>query len=96
MRERTPGAPALTTRQWEVLRLIACGLTAEQIGGELGISARTARAHTDVLKSKLGARRSRELPFAYRRLTGTDPADPAADGGHAAWQELLARRLAQA
>jgi DNA-binding NarL/FixJ family response regulator len=62
----------LTTRQREVLVLLAKGHTAKEIGAELGISARTARAHLDVLRQKIGATRVRELPARYRELTGLD------------------------
>jgi DNA-binding NarL/FixJ family response regulator len=62
----------LTTRQRQVLILLAKGHTAKEIGAELGISARTARAHLDVLRQKTGATRVRELPARYRELTGRD------------------------
>jgi DNA-binding CsgD family transcriptional regulator len=55
-----------------VLVLLARGLTAVEIGGELCISPRTARMHLDVLRQKLDAPRVRELPAAYRRETGRD------------------------
>ena len=65
--------PALSSRQREVLCLLSHGKTAEEIGADLGISPRTVRVHIDALKRKLGARRSRELPAAFRSLTGCDP-----------------------
>jgi DNA-binding CsgD family transcriptional regulator len=69
------GVPILTLspRQQQVLSLIANGLTDEEIAGRLGISARTVRAHVGALKGKLGVPRRREIPSAYRRLTGKDP-----------------------
>lgn len=69
----TNGAPTLTERQRQVVELIAVGRSNEQIGEALGISARTAKAHTDVLRHKLGVERRREIPAAYRSLTGDDP-----------------------
>lgn len=63
----------LSRRQKQVLALLASGLTDEETGVRLGISARTARAHVDALKRKLGVNRRRELPGAYRALTGKDP-----------------------
>jgi len=48
-------------------------LTDEEIGLRLGISPRTARAHVDALKHKLGVPRRREIPGAFHRLTGMDP-----------------------
>jgi DNA-binding CsgD family transcriptional regulator len=63
----------LTRRQQEVLTLLAAGLTAAEIGECLDISARTARAHIEVLKQKLDVRRSRDIPAAFRGKTGLDP-----------------------
>lgn len=63
----------LSHRQRQVLLLLATGLTDEEIGPQLGISPRTARAHVEALKRKLGVARRREIPSAYHRLTGKDP-----------------------
>jgi ATP/maltotriose-dependent transcriptional regulator MalT len=63
----------LTNRQREVIALIAQGLSNEELGHELGISPRTAKAHCDVLRQKLGVPRRRQIPLAYRLLTGDDP-----------------------
>ena len=70
VRER---APAITDRQREVVELIAAGLSNVEVGERLGISPRTAKAHSDVLRQKLGVTRRRQIPVAYRRLTGEDP-----------------------
>ena len=43
------------------------------VGERLGISPRTAKAHSDVLRQKLGVPRRRQIPVAYRALTGADP-----------------------
>ena len=48
-------------------------LTREQARAQLGISPRTAKAHCDVLRQKLGVPRRRQIPAAYRALTGDDP-----------------------
>ena len=45
--------PAITTRQREVVELIAAGCSNEEIGERLGISPRTAKAHSDILRQKL-------------------------------------------
>ena len=45
----------------------------EEVGLELGISPRTAKAHSDILRRKLGVPRRRQIPIAYRSLTGLDP-----------------------
>jgi ATP/maltotriose-dependent transcriptional regulator MalT len=64
---------SITPRQREVIQLIAAGMSNEELGHELGISARTAKAHCDVLRQKLGVSRRRQIPLAYRALTGEDP-----------------------
>jgi DNA-binding CsgD family transcriptional regulator len=64
---------SLTQRQREVVVLIAQGLSNEELGQELGISPRTAKSHCDILRHKLGVPRRRQIPLAYRLLTGEDP-----------------------
>jgi DNA-binding CsgD family transcriptional regulator len=63
----------ITPRQREVVALIAAGCSNEEVGVRLGISPRTAKAHCDVLRQKLGVRRRRQIPIAFRLLTGEDP-----------------------
>jgi DNA-binding CsgD family transcriptional regulator len=63
----------LTERQRQVVALIAAGCSNVELGRELGISPRTAKAHCDVLRRKLGVPRRRHIPAAYRTLTGEDP-----------------------
>jgi ATP/maltotriose-dependent transcriptional regulator MalT len=63
----------ITARQRQVVELIAEGLSNEEVGAALGISSRTAKAHCDVLRQKLGVRRRRQIPVAFRLLTGEDP-----------------------
>lgn len=65
----------LSGRQREVLSLLSTGLTDAEMADQLGISARTARAHVEALKAKLGVDRRREIPGAFHRLTGLDPFD---------------------
>ncbi|MBA2358710.1 MAG: helix-turn-helix transcriptional regulator [Actinobacteria bacterium] len=65
--------PAITQRQRQVVELIAAGCSNEEVGERLGISPRTAKAHCDVLRQKLGVTRRRQIPVAYRTLTGRDP-----------------------
>ncbi len=71
----TPGNTpfGLTERQLQVIALIAHGYSNEEVGLRLGISARTAKAHCDVLRQKLGVPRRRQIPAAFRMLTGEDP-----------------------
>lgn len=63
----------LTERQLQVIELIARGCSNEEVGMRLGISPRTAKAHCDVLRQKLGVPRRRQIPAAFRTLTGEDP-----------------------
>jgi ATP/maltotriose-dependent transcriptional regulator MalT len=72
-KKRSDAEFALTERQLQVVVLIALGCSNEEIGERLGISARTAKAHCDVLRQKLGVPRRRQIPAAFRRLTGEDP-----------------------
>jgi len=66
-------APKITKRQREVVELIAAGMSNDEVGERLGISPRTAKAHSDVLRQKLGVSRRRQIPVAYRLLAGEDP-----------------------
>jgi ATP/maltotriose-dependent transcriptional regulator MalT len=66
-------AAAITVRQREVVALIAAGCSNDEVGARLGISPRTAKAHCDVLRQKLGVARRRQIPIAFRLLTGEDP-----------------------
>jgi ATP/maltotriose-dependent transcriptional regulator MalT len=66
-------APAITERQRQVVELIAAGCSNDEIGARLGISPRTAKAHSDALRQKLGVSRRRQIPAAYRARTGRDP-----------------------
>jgi ATP/maltotriose-dependent transcriptional regulator MalT len=77
MDDTTPTtAPPITERQRQVVELIAAGYSNEEVGRRLGISPRTAKAHADVLRRKLGVARRRQIPAAYRALTGDDPLAP--------------------
>jgi len=64
---------SITERQREVIVLIAAGCSNDEVGQRLGISPRTVKAHCDVLRQKLGVPRRRQIPIAYRSLTGDDP-----------------------
>ena len=72
----------ITERQREVVELIAAGLSNDEVGERLGISSRTAKAHCDVLRQKLGVSRRRQIPIAYRLLTGEDPLLQSLGPGH--------------
>ena len=74
MSSKSEDAPfALTERQLQVVELIARGCSNDEIGLRLGISPRTAKAHCDVLRQKLGVPRRRQIPTAFRTRTGEDP-----------------------
>ena len=62
-----------TDRQRQVVQLIAVGCSNEEIAERLGVTARTAKAHCDTLRTKLGVSRRRYIPLAYRSVTGEDP-----------------------
>lgn len=63
----------ITERQRQVVGLIAYGLSNDEVGRRLGISPRTVKAHCDTLRQKLGVPRRRQIPAAFRMLTGEDP-----------------------
>jgi ATP/maltotriose-dependent transcriptional regulator MalT len=63
----------LTERQLQMVKLIAQGCSNVEVGARLGISPRTAKAHSDALRQKLGVPRRRQIPAAFRALTGEDP-----------------------
>jgi non-specific serine/threonine protein kinase len=62
-----------TTRQRQVIQLIAEGCSNVEIAERLGVSPRTAKAHSDILRSKLRVSKRRQIPFAFRDATGENP-----------------------
>jgi DNA-binding CsgD family transcriptional regulator len=62
-----------TERQQEVIQLIAEGCSNDEIAARMGVTARTAKAHCDNLRGKLGVNRRRYIPLAFRAATGQDP-----------------------
>ena len=62
-----------TNRQRQVVELMAAGCTNAEIAEYLNVSPRTAKAHSDILRHKLGVRSRRQIPVAYRLFTGDDP-----------------------
>ncbi|MBL7498215.1 response regulator [Frankia nepalensis] len=66
-RPEPPGAPRLTAREVEVLRLVAKGLSARDVAERLGVSPRTVQNHVHNVLSKLQLRNRVELTrFAVR------------------------------
>ena len=78
----------ITDRQRQVVELIAQGCSNEEIGSRLGISPRTAKAHCDVLRQKLGVARRRQIPLAFWALTGIDPVVPRPLRGRSEYRHL--------
>jgi DNA-binding CsgD family transcriptional regulator len=62
-----------TLRQRQVIQLIAEGCSNAEIAERLGISPRTAKAHSDILRTKLRVSRRRHIPLAFRNATGESP-----------------------
>jgi DNA-binding NarL/FixJ family response regulator len=62
-----------TERQRQVVQLIAEGCSNTEIAERLGVSPRTAKAHSDILRSKLHVSRRRQIPVAFRDATGENP-----------------------
>src|ERR1700751_5526509 len=73
MKASDKAKPDLTERQLQIVALIARRCSNDEVGERLGISPRTAKAHCDVLRQKLGVPRRRQIPAAFKALTGEDP-----------------------
>src|SRR5438067_6402919 len=73
MRGSDEAKPDLTDRQLQIVVLIARGCSNDEVRERIGISPRTAKAHCDVLRQKLGVPRRRQIPAAFKALTGEDP-----------------------
>lgn len=48
--------PNLTTRERQVMELVACGMSAKQIAQEVGIAPRTVERHIENCRHKMRAR----------------------------------------
>ena len=51
---RRSGVPRLTDREWQVLSLVACGLTYPEIASRLVVSTATVRKHMEHVRERLG------------------------------------------
>jgi DNA-binding CsgD family transcriptional regulator len=73
-----PDRLGLTTREFEVLRLVAAGRSNPEIAAELYISAKTASVHVSNILAKLGVSGRGEAAAAAHRLGlfGAEPAPP--------------------
>ena len=56
-----PGTAKLSTRERELVTLVAQGRTDAQIAAQLYISIRTVRSHLDRIRDKTGCRRRADL-----------------------------------
>ena len=63
----------LTRRHLQVIALLHAGRSNDEIAAELGISPRTAKAHADEIRRRLGVAKRRQIPEAYYRATGRSP-----------------------
>lgn len=81
--ERLRGAarsnePALTDREWEILRLISEGATNREIGQRLYLAEKTVRNYVSGLLAKLGVqRRSEAAAYAARQAQTAEKRRPA-------------------
>jgi DNA-binding CsgD family transcriptional regulator len=64
----------LTTREFEVARKIAEGMTNAELGDELGISPKTASSHVEHILAKLGVSRRSEIAVWASTVTMPIPA----------------------
>jgi DNA-binding CsgD family transcriptional regulator len=71
---RRRGIPALTTRQWDLLRLVAEGYTNSQIARRLGLCEATVRKHLENIYSRL--RVSSRTAAVTRAFAAAQPHGP--------------------
>ena len=64
-------AAELTTRDMDVAELVADGMTDREIALFLGVSERTARAHVERIRGKLGVESRAQIGDAVRRWRGS-------------------------
>ena len=68
-----PPHASLTAREFEVLRLVATGLTNAQVAQRLHVTSRTINAHLTAIYSKLQvASRSGAIRYAFAHQLGQD------------------------
>ena len=63
----TDDAARLTSREWEILDLLASGLSTREAAAKLSITAGGVRVHTASIVKKLGVRDREEAISAFRR-----------------------------
>jgi DNA-binding CsgD family transcriptional regulator len=67
----------LTTREFEVARLIAAGMTNSEIAEDLTIAPKTASAHVEHILAKLGVTRRAEIAAWVARIAPARPTENA-------------------
>lgn len=72
---RDPAPGVLTTRETQVLGLLAQGYTHREIGEKLAVSVKTIETHKMHISEKLGLKTRAEL-MRYARVGGLLPLDP--------------------
>jgi DNA-binding NarL/FixJ family response regulator len=65
-----PSDNRLTSREWEILRLVAQGKTNRSVAQELCISVETVRTHMSNILSKLDAPNRSAAAVKYHQLVG--------------------------
>lgn len=78
--------PALTPREQEILELVAKGLSAKEIAGEIGIAPRTVEGHIDTVRLKVRARNKAHM-VTQAVLTGVLKIGPNGLNGHQILEE---------
>ena len=58
----------LTARELQIARLIAQGMTYQEMGDELDLSPATVKAYTDQVRRLLGLKHKRHIPAKLREL----------------------------
>ena len=57
----SPALSVLSAREMEVARLVAAGMTNREIAAELTIAPKTAAAHVEHIRTKLGVSRRAQI-----------------------------------
>lgn len=73
--------PTLTPREQEILVLVARGLSAKEIAGQIGIAPRTVEGHIDTVRLKVRARNKAHM-VTQAVLAGVLKIGPAGLNGH--------------
>jgi len=66
----------LTTREFEVMQLVATGLLNKQVGGELGMAEKTVKTHRAHVMQKLKITSVAELMVVLQKAEVTVPVRP--------------------